>query len=318
VEPILDESSLVPCKCLTPAQRIQSLAMTMRALDNIGVTRVLRSVRDAADRDIGEGRGLRNWCFEKRTDRDSGRFLANRLDKQPFIDGENGLFAVAEGNRAVEIIDSGQNVYGLGLAALTDGLALAMVTDQRQSPVRATLEITTTDGEEIIVEQHVLNVLVSEADVTSAASDIPDRVLATVRNGSQLLERFEELFPRLRLGQAAYNSIAALHGSELVFNQLRRHLRMLDSAAKTHTSGSFTVNGVSASVESQATLNHGVYGPQRDFPAPKSFEQRRWSWHTKFTGGHAARLYYDVEQLEGECVVLIGYFGKHLPTVNHR
>jgi hypothetical protein len=290
----------------------------MRALDNIGVTRVLRSVRDAADRDLGDGRGLRNWCYDTRTDRDSGRFLANRLDKQPFIDGENGLFAVAEGNRAVEITDGGQNVYGLGLAALTDGLALAMVTDQRRSIATVALEITTLDGAEIVVEPHDVRVLVSAEDVKDAEVAISSRVLTHVRNGSQLLERFEELFPRLRLGSDAYESIAALHGLEPVFHQLRRHLHVLDSAAKTHTSGAFTVRGVTASVESQVTLNHRVYGPQRDFPAPKGFLQRRWTMHTKLTGGNGARLYYDVDRLEGECVVLIGYFGKHLPTVNHR
>jgi hypothetical protein len=58
-----------------------------------------------------------------------------------------------------------------------------------------------------------------------------------------------------------------------------------------------------------------MYGPQRDFPVPEGFKPRRWSDHTKLSGGAGARLYFHAERTDEQAVVLIGYFGDHLPTV---
>lgn len=116
---ILDETSLVPCNDWNPARRIQTLATSLKKLDELGCSRVLRSVRTAADHDIGQGHGLRRWCFDQRTNREAGRFIAQRLDKQPFIDGANGLFATVEGERVIEGRVLGTTVIGLTFAALT-------------------------------------------------------------------------------------------------------------------------------------------------------------------------------------------------------
>ena len=98
MEVILDESSLVPCGGWSPALRIKTLASTLKSLDQLGCARVLRSIRAAADQDIGQGRGLRGWCFDPTTNRDAGKFVAQRLGKQPFIDGDDGLFAAEPGD----------------------------------------------------------------------------------------------------------------------------------------------------------------------------------------------------------------------------
>lgn len=80
----------------------------------------------------------------------------------------------------------------------------------------------------------------------------------------------------------------------------------------------FEPEGVTYSVESTATLSDGKLGPMRDFPAPEGFAKERWSLHTKLTGGVATRLYFRAVRTEASVVVLIGYFGGHLPTVRHR
>lgn len=59
MEVILDESSLVPCDDWSPALRIKTMASALKALDELGCARVLRTVRAAADQDISQGRGLR-------------------------------------------------------------------------------------------------------------------------------------------------------------------------------------------------------------------------------------------------------------------
>jgi hypothetical protein len=63
----------------------------------------------------------------------------------------------------------------------------------------------------------------------------------------------------------------------------------------------------------------------RNFAMPPGFEAQQWSSHTKLSGGAAARLYFKATRVKIEAtaeapasdegVVLVGYFGPHLPTV---
>jgi len=149
---------------------------------------------------------------------------------------------------------------------------------------------------------------VLQAEVDSAISD-----------GEQLLARLAEIFPHLRVGPRARESMLNLSGGEPVFPQLIRHLRALNSAADGWITGfTFAPQGITFSPESDQTLSHGRFGPMRDFPAPEGFQEQRWSLHTKLTGGAGARMYFRPVRPEGGAVaVLIGYFGSHLPCVRY-
>src|SRR5678816_2286198 len=129
MDPILDETSLVPCAVQPAPARVLALARTLRDLDGLGARRILRSVRDAADRNIGGGRGLRAWCFDRTTERDARLLVAARLGSQPYIDGPAGLFAAAEGTAAVEATIGGAPALGAGLAALTENLLVGLVSE---------------------------------------------------------------------------------------------------------------------------------------------------------------------------------------------
>lgn len=319
MEPILDETSLVPCPLWSPATRVLGLARTLHAFDGLGARRVLRSVRDAADRDIGDGFGLRRWCFDRATDRDAGRLLAARLTSQPFIDGDGGLFAAAEGARAVEAKVNGVSTLGAGLAALTDGVIAPLASASR--PAGGTLSVALTYIDEAGERSDAIDVpaFASADEVETQRSMLLERIDRSVADGQALLARLAELFPRLRMGPRAVDQIAALTGSEPVFRQLLRHLRALDVGAIRWPAGeAFEAGGVTFSVESKTTLDDGTFGPMRDFPVPAGFQAQRWSLHTKLTGGAGARLYFRAVRTDAEAVVLVGYFGDHLPTVRYR
>lgn len=319
MEPILDETSLVPCPSWSPARRIHGLARTLQAFDDLGGPRVLRSVRDAVDRDIGNGFGLRSWCFDSATPRDAGRLVANRLASQPFVDGDEGLFAAAEGARAVEAKVNGVPTLGAGLAALTDGVIVPLAS--ASNPGAGTLSVALTYVDDAGERNETVDVpaLASADEVERHRSMLLERIDRSVAHGRALIGRVGELFPRLRLGPRAVDQIAALTGSEPVFGQLLRHLRALDMGATRWAVGEgYEPSGVTYSVESQPTLRDGTYGPMRDFPAPAGFPAERWSLHTKLTGGGGARLYFRAVRAGADAVVLVGYFGGHLPTVRYR
>ncbi len=261
--------------------------------------------------------GLRRWCFHEETNRDAGKLVAQRLGRQPFIDGADGLFAEAEGERAIEGRVSGATVIGLTFAALTESPAVALVSMTLPASTDVVVDLTTVDADEELQESvHVCRVVTKE-DVRQRCTFIEERVEQSVPDGAGLLDRAGELFPQLRFGPGVVPQIAALTGNEPVFHQLFRHLRALNKGAVSwqRENDYSPAEAISWSRESSTTLKHGKYGPMRDFPMPDGFEKRRWSDHTKLSGGAGARLYFHAERTGEHAVVLIGYFGKHLPTV---
>lgn len=319
MEPILDETSLVPCPSVAPSRRVLQLARLLQALDRVGAPRFLRAVRDAPDRDLADGRGLRAWCFDRGTDRDAGRLLASRLASHPFVDGDDGLFAAAEGSRVAEATADGIRVFGLGLAAMTDAVATRLASAERSHSHSVDVRILFVEEDSEQTESSAVLCLVDAMDVEVHRALLQQKVDHSVRDGYTLLGRAHELFPRLLMGDKARAQIGALTGTEPVFRQVLRHLRMLNQAAVEWAAGTrFAPGGISFSVESQATLKDGNLGPLRDFPTPEGFAHERWSLHTKMTGGNGARLYFRGVRRDGAGFVLVGYCGDHLPTVRYR
>jgi hypothetical protein len=184
---ILDETSLVSCEEWSAAQRIQVLAATAKALDQLGCASVLRSIQNAADQDIGLGYGLRHWCFDRRTPRDAGRLIANQLNKQPFLDGKGGLFAKAEGDKVIEGHFDNAVVVGLAYAGLTNSPAVALGSEILPTGAIASVELSMLDAEGEIRETLSVFRLVTEADVQQQAQTIRQSVENSVENGRQLL-----------------------------------------------------------------------------------------------------------------------------------
>lgn len=316
MEPTLDETSLVPCAAFVPAARITALSEVLKRFDLIGMPRVLRSVVDAADRDISQGRGLRSWCFEKGPSIDAGRFVASRLARQPFIDGPDGLMARAEGERALETRANGNLVYGLGLGALEGHLVAALASNAMPHGRWVQVQVLDASVEPMTIAEVPVFAYAGSNEVAADALVLQRLADGAITNGKVLLDRLADAFPHLRIGPRAFQSFVELSGSEPVFQQLIRHLRALNTAADAWAPGThYRPEGITFSQESDQTLSHGRYGPSRDFPSPEGFLQERWSLHTKLTGGGGARLYFRAVRDAGTKAVLIGYFGPHLPCV---
>lgn len=316
--PVLDESSLVPCDEWAPANRIAALSTVLKEFDRVGMPRVLRSVSDAADRDIAQGRGLRSWCFERGAGRDAGLLIASRLARQPFIDGPEGLMARAEGQRVLETQANGSLVFGLGLGALEGRAVATLASGAMPTGRQVQVQVLDASIDPIAVTDVPVFAYARGEEVAVDAPQIQGRVDAAISSGQVLLDRLEDAFPHLRVGPRASESFAALSGSEPVFRQLIRHLRALNTAAEAWAPGAhYRPEGITYSQESDQTLSHGRFGPIRDFPAPAGFGLERWSLHTKLTGGAGARLYFRAVRAANSKAVLIGYFGAHLPCVLH-
>jgi len=320
MEVILDESSLIPCERQSAVDRIDTLARTIRSLDTLGLPRLLRSVKDAAHRDIEGGRGLAAWCGDKglsSRNRDAIRLVAGRLSRQPYIDGVDGLLHRVQDNFVVEARLSGQPVLGLAVAALNDGVGLGLGSAIRSKGGMVSIALLKIDEEGERREDVPTIYVITQDDTGDLRDEVLHKLDSSFRSGQELSARAKEVFHHLEFGPTALDQITSLTGNEHYFPQLVRHLRVLNQSVKNWSGGKFVPREITSSVESQTTLNHGKYGPLRDFPVPAGFAQRRWSLHTKMMGANM-RLYYRFDDSRAAgAVALIGYFGPHLATVNH-
>jgi len=241
-----------------------------------------------------------------------------RLARQPFIDGPDGLMARAEGHRILETQANGNLVYGLGLGALESRPVATLASVAIQTGRQVQVRILDASTDPITVTDVPVFAYARGEEVSAGGLQIQGLVDAAITDGKELLDRLADAFPHLRVGPRAVKSFSSLSGSEPVFRQLVRHLRALNAAAEAWAPGTpYRPEGITYSQESDQTLSHGNFGPIRDFPSPAGYEQARWSLHTKLTGGAGARLYFRAVKTDTSKVVLIGYFGAHLPCVLH-
>jgi len=317
---VLDETTLVTCLVMSVEERIANLVRLLIGLDQLGAERVLRTVEDAATRDISNGFGLKYWCF-KVANREAGLLLSSRLTKQPFVDGKDGLFERAEGTRLVEGRINAETALGAALCVLTNDSLVLLGSAQLRCASPRDVDIDMLDeGGEMLRQRHTIEGLVCEADLTDIKkSELRSKVWSRIENGTALLARAIEVFPRLVMGETAILQLHEFNRSSDHLKQILRHFDALNRAAIAWQAGEpYVVHGISASPESSSTLNDGKLGELRDFPTPNGFAQQRWSWHSKITGAPALRLYFRSVRTDVEAKVLIGYVGPHLPTTLYK
>ncbi|HWS85247.1 MAG TPA: hypothetical protein VN207_13415 [Ktedonobacteraceae bacterium] len=94
---------------------------------------------------------------------------------------------------------------------------------------------------------------------------------------------------------------------------IQKKLQELDSFCVDWLDGPFDPQKIAGKItnESQATLH--THGKERTFLCPDG-EKRLFSWHMRLTPG-AWRIYFHPTTYEQE--LIIGYIGRHLPTVDY-
>lgn len=297
--------------------RVVGLAESVKALHSIGLPRFLRISQLVPDTDLGDGFTLRRLCFQAGPYKEARQYLGSLLSKEPFVEA---LYRSAEGLGAVECRWRGALVQGLGLAALREDLAVSLPQSEGFQEPRVEITLCRiSDQNEAEVEPIISTVLVDHVgDPTQAdfhSTWIRTRLTEQAHSGEELWVQRERLFPKLLFGPDAEAQLRALTGNEAWWPQLCRHLRQLNGGALGWRSGPYNPEGaLDWSEESKDTLKHGAFGPRRDFPVPAGHESVRFSSHTKiFLGGQ--RIYFQPCRVAGDAYVLIGYIGRHLPTV---
>ncbi len=131
-------------------------------------------------------------------------------------------------------------------------------------------------------------------------------------NGSKLLEQSERLFPNLSFSQKAQKQLLELTGSEQYFQEIVRHIKVLNETMKSWSNGPFEPQGITWNPESEPTLNQ--YATTRQFKCSDGVV-RLFSYHSKLMSANKRIHFYPITEHH---IVHIGYVGDHLPTPTYK
>ena len=314
MEPILNELAVQP----SPGGdhdldvRVRQLIDVLGALFQLGVMRILRSTRDALERPITAERTFGQWLADRRTLREEKRLLQAWLGKAPFVD--ELLVANEPPDVVLEYRFQGRPCLGLGAAHLLEAPAVSFLTDARfaQDTVSVTRLRVDEESNEESEDVHVHHYAAID-HVERRRDELRRGVFREILDGDEIWRRRKELFQRLDFCPQTERQLGELHGRERYFREICRHLYTIDDALVEWTEGELSPGGITWSHESRMTLNHGEYGAARRIQCHDG-EVRTFSAHSKLRAANM-RIYFF--PLHATRRALIGYIGRHLPTVDH-
>jgi hypothetical protein len=314
MDPILNELSIASPTNAPIDERLSGLSRVLARLAELGFARVLRTTQEALTIPLGNGLTLPGWAMQRSADRngrEARQLLMARLGRAPFVEQ---LLAEAEEarGRQFEARFGGQVARGLGAALLLDSVAISVpgAWAFEIDPLRVELDALDEAGVLTMTTQPVLHVY-GPPHVEAQRELLRVRVLRRVESGSELWRRRTELLASLEFCARVERDLAALTGKEPWFFEICRHLAVLSDSISVWTDGAFNPTDVTWTHESKPTLDHPVYGAQREFDAPGG-QRRQFSSHTKLNAV-GWRIYFLPDA--GTRRALIGYIGPHLDTV---
>lgn len=131
------------------------------------------------------------------------------------------------------------------------------------------------------------------------------------RTGSDILAKQEELFPNLVLCKNAEKQLK-YENDTININQISRKLLELQNYF-SRVDNVFDKNQLNnATPESSETLK--AYSEEHTFELPNG-EKRIFSWHIRFTGKYAGRIFFEPDAPNKKCY--IGHIGGKLKTVRY-
>ena len=257
------------------------------------------------------------WFHDNRVSREEQEFLLAYATRYTFIqpyDRDLGGDEVFQSNKLVfDAKFEGEKAEGLGYARLLNGLAISMLSESRWDTPQLTIEceeLNPESGEierDWVILRHVSRV---QHVFEDHAAWIEERIIDGVSTGKDLLRVANARFPSMVFCDNARKQVEDLTESSVQLPRVRDRLFELGQLVEGWRHGGFNYHQIhNSSDESPSTISR--YGDQRRFVCPDG-RRRLFSWHLK---GLPFMWRIHIRALQEEKCVLIGYVGKHLPTV---
>ncbi len=309
LEMVLNELSLqTPAADIpTARQRMSDLISTVQKATVSGVKRVLRTHRDVNTIELAPGYPVACWRNDGEVDREERSFFRTLTAKAPFWND------VAEEIKndfdLSQVWHQKEEAIGLGFAWVSDALAVSLNSEARWDCSRLELEVTRLDDSKELIDERVEIVHASRSNHVREHTDwIKKRIRIAVRDGVELWNRKDELFPKLIFCDSVGEQLQSLSTGNPMLQQVVKRLSELEQCCKSWTVGAFDLNSLpsKASPESDSRLKR--LKQELTFKCPDG-ENRTFSLHLRMTPAHW-RLHFYAELGPGK--IIIGYIGPKL------
>lgn len=290
-------------------EKMADLIDVVRSGVSIGMPLSLRAIGNVWSLTIAPNYTITGWTNDQEVDLEARLFMKSMLITVGTIDS---VFDEIRDGRHCEVKHNGTRAYGLGWALFNNDLAVSINQDDWDLPVVRVLvecrdERENTESEEDEVLHASLPVHIEHNQ-----GAILGILMASVRDGEELWNKWEDIFAGLRFSEATRPQILALNRNGPHFNQVKKRLCQLNAYCIDWNEGGFDPSQIpNCSPESQATLDR--YGKGRRFTDVNG-QVRVLSWHVRFTPG-PGRIYFEPDP--NTRLLHVGYVGQKLPTVDY-
>lgn len=310
LEMVLNELSLTPATDISTARQWMSnlISTLSEATANHRVKRVLRTQNDINTVELAPDYPVARWRNDRDVDREERRFLTAMTTKAPFW--SDVAEEIKNDFDLSQVWHEGEQAKGLGFAWVSDALAVSLFSEERWNYSRLELAVTRLEDDELINEQIEIVHASCSIHVQEHADWIKKRIRTRVRDGSDLWNRRDELFPHLEFCYRVCEQMQDLRTGNPMLGQVVKRLFELEEYCKNWTSGAFNPDSLpsKATPESEITLQQ--FRKEHTFRCPDGPE-RIFSWHLRMTPGKW-RLFFSIELGPGK--IIIGHIGPKLPN----
>ncbi|TVP65473.1 MAG: hypothetical protein EA343_03255 [Nodularia sp. (in: Bacteria)] len=306
-------------------QRMSELIKTIQAVKAQGVKVILRTKEDFYTTILAPNYPLRRWLNDKNINQIERQYIKILATTSPFsTDIVNSEVQDIENNASLfEFRHQGEMAIGLGIAYVLETIAISLLSEECWDCNRLEIEFISLDEDKEIVHELVKIFHVSRSthvqEHANLIQKIQEHIYRQVSNGVEMWNRREELFPNLEFCHAVRRQLEDIRTGQLELQPVLKKLFELQKCCENWNNGSFNTEGypLEESGESQPTLEK--YFKERTFLCPDG-KERLFERHIKLRVCNW-RIHFFPEQPvfpEQSGTVIIGYIGRHLPTVKYR
>ncbi|NOT61144.1 MAG: hypothetical protein HOP19_13070 [Acidobacteria bacterium] len=313
LEMIANELSLkTPAYDMQTAQQwMGQFVQTLRSLVTLGTDRVLRVPADYQTTPLAFGYTLVHWFGDNQVDKEERRWFRSLSTRSPFLEG---LPDWEDEAWKSEFFFNGNPSMGLGYAFLLNAIAVSWSSDQQWDNNQLEIEHNQLKDDQRIDHEMVLVPHCSHPNHALAhQTRITQQLTATIQSPIDLWNRRDSLFPSLNFCNKVESQLLSIDAGDAIFPQVVKCLLEFQDycnnwQTESFNSATFALIARKSSPDSDATLRQ--YGKERTFLYNGvSFI---FSLHVRIPL-RGWRVYFHPEP--NTHTLLIGYIGRHLPTV---
>lgn len=308
LEMVLNELSL-----LTPAadvstarQWMSDFITTVRTATTQGVNRVIRTQSDFQSTILASDYPVARWRNDQAVDREARLFFKALITKAPFLTDVSDSQKIAETVDLSEFKHQGVQASGLGIAYLMDTLALSLISENRWDCNRLQMEVRRLGEDGEIIDKTVEIIHASRSKhVQEHTAWLKHRIRTGVRDGVELWNRREELFPSLEFCEDVRSEMQSLGSSNPMLQQVKKRLFELEHYCESWKTGVFDSDSLPSKTSPESESRLQQFRQKLTVRCPDG-EERIFSLHVRMTPG-PWRLHFSVELGPGK--IIIGYIG---------